>query len=296
MKLKRILRRIKNRSLILLTAVSPELNAKVVHYFKTGHRLDLNDPKTFTDKLTVLKIRSYNHDPLVKRCADKYRARDYVKEKGHGDILNELIAVYDDVEDIEWEKLPKQFAMKWNFGSGHNIICADKDKLDIDSAKSKMKKWKNSRQHLQTAQLQYEIEDKKILVERYLNEKEGVTIPDIKLYCFHGKCRAILYIAERDRDPHRAAFFDENWEYLGQPYRNGVLDRYNSFEVLPKRPERLEEMVRIAEDLSSGFPFVRIDLYDVNGRIVFGEMTFTPATSHEATECLVHGTDMADLI
>ena len=124
-----------------LTLISPKLNAKILHKVKTGRKLDFKSPVTLSDKLVVLKIKDYNHNPLVKQCADKYTVREYVRSKGHEDVLNELIGVYDSVDYIEWDKLPNQFAMKWNFGCGFNIICRDKTKLDIPKAIIHLCKW-----------------------------------------------------------------------------------------------------------------------------------------------------------
>lgn len=114
-----------------LTLISPKLNAKVLHNLKTGRRLNFKNPVNLADKLVVLKIKDYNHNPLVKQCADKYSVREYVRSKGYEDVLNELIGVYDNVEDIEWNMLPNQFVLKWNFGCGFNVICRDKANMDI---------------------------------------------------------------------------------------------------------------------------------------------------------------------
>ena len=124
-----------------LTLISPKLNAVVLHKVKTGRKLDFDNPVTFSDKLVVLKITNYNHNSLVKQCADKYVVRQYLKSKGHESVLNDLLAVYDSVDDIEWDKLPNQFAMKWNFGCGFNIICRDKTKLDIPKTIIHLCKW-----------------------------------------------------------------------------------------------------------------------------------------------------------
>lgn len=124
-----------------LTLISPKLNAKVLHKVKTGRKLDFENPVTLADKLVVLKIKNYNHNPLVKQCADKYAVREYVRSKGHNDVLNELIGVYDSVEDIEWDKLPDQFAIKWNFGCGFNVICWNKANLDIPKTIIHLCKW-----------------------------------------------------------------------------------------------------------------------------------------------------------
>ena len=124
-----------------LTLISPKLNAKVLHKVKTGRKLDFENPVTLSDKLVVLKIKDYNHNPLVKKCADKYAVREYVRSKGHEEVLNELIGVYDNVEDIEWGRLPDQFAIKWNFGCGFNVICRDKANLDIPKTIIQLCNW-----------------------------------------------------------------------------------------------------------------------------------------------------------
>ena len=109
-----------------MTLISPTLNTKVCYRVKTGRKLDLKNPTGFKEKLLKLKLDNYNHNPLVKKCADKYAVREYVCQKlGYASgqaILNELIATYDTAEEIEWERLPDSFAVKWNFGCGYNIM------------------------------------------------------------------------------------------------------------------------------------------------------------------------------
>ena len=279
-----------------LTVISPKVNAIVLHRIKTGRKLSFKNPTTLADKLVVLKIMDYNHNPLVKQCADKYAVREYIKTKGHADLLNELIAVYDSVDDIEWDRLPKQFAMKWNFGSGYNIICKDKEKLDIPKAIIKLSDWGRKRVYLPYAELQYKNVKKRIIVEKYLSERDGSFPPDFKLYCFNGKCKAILYIAERDKKEHKAAFFDPSWQYLGMPYKEGKEMQYKEFNKLPDAPKSLNTMVAAAEDLADEFPFVRVDFYDLDGKAVFGEMTFTPAGGHDVSEIDIDGKTMGELL
>ncbi len=280
----------------MLTLISPALNAKVIQRVENGHRLDLNRPVSFSDKLLALKIKDYNHNPLVSQCADKYAVRQYVRDCGCGEMLNELLAVYDSVDEINWNLLPQQFAMKWNFGSHFNLICPDKTKLDIADAARKMRIWGKTHFGLRYAELQYEQIKKKILVEKFLSPRFGVLPPDYKLYCFHGACMAILYIAERDQKKHKAAFFDPEWNYLGVPQQDRMPGRYAQFDVLPEKPQSMDKMIRAAEILSEPFPFVRVDFYDVDGRAIFGEMTFTPSAGHFPSEIEIHGKSMADLL
>ena len=279
-----------------LTLISPKINAKVVHRIKTGRNLDFQNPKTLAEKLVVLKIQNYNRNPLVKKCADKYAVRDYVKAKGYGDLLNDFLAVYDTVDDIQWEKLPNQFAMKWNFGCGFNIICTDKTQLDIPKTTIQLRNWRRVRPYLGYAEMQYKGVEKKILVEKYLSTSDGHLPPDYKLYCFNGKCVAILYIADRNLIPHRGAFFDTNWHYLGLPMKEGRSAQYAEFDALPQVPNSLNKMIEAAQALSEPFPFVRVDFYDIDGKAVFGEMTFTPAGGHDVSEIDIDGKPMGDLL
>lgn len=123
------------------TCISPELNTRLL-YYKSKHKWpNLNEPETFHEKLLFLKLKNYNFNPLVVECADKYAVRAYVKRHGCKECLNELIAVYDDAEDIIWDELPDSFVLKWNFGASYNIICSDKNTLDIIDATRKLKKW-----------------------------------------------------------------------------------------------------------------------------------------------------------
>ena len=144
--------------------------------------------------------------------------------------------------------------------------------------------------------MQYKDVNKKILVEKFLSTNTGSLPPDYKLYCFNGKCKAILYIADRDKHEHKAAFFDTAWNYLGLPYKEGKPAQYIEFDPLPKAPEALSSMITVAEDLAREFPFVRVDFYDVDGKAIFGEMTFTPAGGHDVSEIDIDGVTMGQML
>ena len=271
-----------------LTRISPVLNVKA--RYKSVHKkeLDLEKPKTFSEKLLWLKLNRYNKDPLVVQCADKYRVREYIKSCGYEDILNDLLGVWDTPEEILWDELPQQFALKWNFGAGMNIICKDKDALNRDKVVAQMKTWGKSKCWLDHAELQYKYIEKKIICERFIACSEEV-IPDYKVYCFNGEPQAILVMHDRGQTV-KGEFFDTQWKNLPTP------EKYEKPAVPTPKPECLARLLEIAEKLSAPFPFVRCDFYIVGNKIYFGELTFTPASGLYTSETTIHGKSMSDFL
>lgn len=152
-----------------LTVISPKWNTEFRFWMTFKRKIDLENPESFNEKLLWLKLNRYMNDPLVIQCADKYAVRDYVTACGCGDLLNEMYGVYDDADSIPWEDLPRQFVLKWNFGSGFNIICPDKSKIDRNEVIRQMKKWGRSRYWLSYSEMQYKYCRKKIVCEKYLS-------------------------------------------------------------------------------------------------------------------------------
>ncbi len=281
----------------LATVISPKLNVMINYKVKTGRWPNLKNPKCFTEKMCWLKLNNYNHNSLVKACADKYKVRDFVSERlgdEAKDILNPLQAVYDRPEQIDWGALPNSFAIKWNFGSGFNYIVHDKSKIDIKYVVNKLQYWGKQRAWLQNAELQYRGVDKILLVEKYLAGKNGALPEDYKVYCFNGRAVGVFVISERESGHLKGAFFDRNWRYVGKPRDIG--DSLREYTILPNRPASLEKMISIAEKLSEEFPFVRVDFYEVDGKPIFGEMTFTPAGCIDVHEIDVDGKSMGELL
>ena len=173
-----------------LSYVSPRLNTELLFLKKFGRRVNLKDPETLNEKLLKRKLEQYGTDPLVRQCADKYRVRDFVAERGCGETLNRLIGVFDRVQDIDFDALPERFAIKWNFGCGYNLICRDKAALDIPAAKKQLEKWGREPFWAYYSELQYRNVPKKLIVEEYIG---GDTLPeDYKFYCFNGKARCVM--------------------------------------------------------------------------------------------------------
>lgn len=259
----------------LISYISPKLNTRLLFLKKFGRLPNLKNPKTLNEKLLKTKLESFETDELVRKCADKYRVREYVRSRGCGETLNELIAVYDRVEDIEWDKLPNSFAMKWNFGCGYNIICKDKSKLDIAEAAGQMKAWGREPFWTYYSELQYKNIPKKIIVEKYLEDGNGELPQDYKFYCFHGRAYCVMLCEGRAQGWPKFYFFDRDFKLLRINHDSQKAPEGFS---LPK-PKGLDEAFKYADALSAGFPFVRADFYIVDGRVYFGELTFTPAAA-----------------
>lgn len=279
-----------NILLCLSSIISSKLNTQLRFLQLTGRLADLKNPKTFSEKLSWLKIHVYATDPLVKQCADKYQVRAYVKKCGYEALLNELLAVYHDPKEICIEKLPEKFVLKWNFGCGYNIVCKNKSEMDWKKTKHTLKKWKHKIFWLRYSEKQYKIKEKYLLCEKYLEPNSDAGLLDYKLYCFHGKVLAILVIGRNYHDDKAAVFMSPQWEYLSD-----IPGRYRKSAIFEK-PRSLELMVEAAEKLAEPFPFVRIDFYENRGKAIFGEMTFTPASGVAPSETNINKKDMGEYL
>ena len=270
--------------------ISPYWNTQLCFLRASGHTANLECPTTFSEKLSWLKLNCYARDPLVKQCADKYMVRSYVKEKGLEHILNELLGTWHNPDDISWETLPDSFALKWNFGCGFNLLCKQKADLDIAQVTSKLKHWGRDHFWLEYAELQYKVAEKRILCERYLDTASGIPLLDYKFYCFHGKPLAVLVIARPEGGEKAAVFMSPEWDLISD-----IPARYKE-SLVPQKPACWAEMLQVAESLSEPFPFVRVDLYNHDGRVIFGEMTFTPSAGIFPSETRIDGKAMGEYL
>lgn len=257
----------------LLTIISPTLNTKALYLRMFGKKLDLNHPKTLNQKLLWLKLNHYMTDPLVIQCADKYRVREYIQKCGCEEILNDLIGAWDKPEDINWDLLPEQFALKWNFGAGFNLICGDKRKLNQKEVVKQFKKWRKSKCWLPHSEMQYKYIPKKIICEKYLNDGQGFLPVDYKVYCFNGEAKYVMACIGRDLGKPKFLFFDKNWD-LARINRDSVAAP-EGYQI--EKTEAMKKLFGYAEKISKPFPFVRADFYILEDKVYFGELTFTPA-------------------
>ena len=243
--------------------------SKVYYRINVGEKLNLKSPKAFTEKLQWLKLYYCPNEPKVIQCADKYRVRDYIESIGEGQILNELIGVFDSADDIDWDSLPDSFVLKCNHGCGYNIICPDKSKLDIKEATKKLNKWMKEDYSRYAIEPHYSKIQRKIVCEKYLGDK----VVNYNIYCLNEEPVFFSLISGLgDGVDEKLTYYYVNGEKA--EFKNGAFETDNA--VLS---EKLPEMVEYARKLSKGFPMVRVDLFDIEGRIILSEMTFTPGSA-----------------
>jgi hypothetical protein len=241
-----------------------------LYYSRAGRYPNLDAPALFSEKQQWIKF--YYRDPLMVRCADKYDVRGYVIEKGYGDILNELLGVYEKVDEIPLDTLPGSFVLKATHGSGWNVICQDKDKMNWLAWKLIMKSWLKHNIFWNGREWVYKGIKPRIVCEKYLQDRSG-RLMDYKFYCFNGRPTFVQANLGRGEKRHAQNFYDLQWSLL--PFGKDLAPLP---DVEIPKPESFERMLAIARDLAAPFSFVRADFYDVDGKPVFGELTFFPAS------------------
>lgn len=235
-------------------------------FYKKSFKRELNfdDPKTYTEKLAWMKVNWYSS--LAVKCSDKYQVRDYVSEKIGEEYLVPLIGYWTKIEDIDINKLPNQFVLKTTNGSGDVVICDDKKELDINKAKIKLSKSKAAAYFRFSREWVYYDLPKMYIAEQYIQSNDGHAIKDYKFFCFDGEPKFLFVGSERESNV-KFDFFDMEWNHLD------VLNGHDAKGSVDK-PKHFEEMIKIAKKLSKDFPHVRVDLYEEQGKLYFGELTF----------------------
>jgi hypothetical protein len=242
--------------------------AALKRWFKkqTGLELDLENPRTFSEKIQWLKL--YDSTQQKADLSDKYLVREWVKEKIGEKYLVELYGVWDDPDDIDFDSLPESFVLKTNHSSSWNIIVKDKSSLNIKKTRRTLKRWLSLDYSFCCGlQLHYSLIKRRVIAERYLENKDG--LDDYKFLCFNGKPYYIWKDVGRFGKQHYRTFYDLDWKLQDFRYQ------YPSLDESDNPPQCLSEMTELARILCQGFPHVRVDFYEVDGRVYFGEMTFT---------------------
>ena len=247
----------------------------IVFGMKTGKKINLKNPQTFNEKIQWTKLHGIT--PRILKLTDKYLVREWVKEYIGEQYLIPLLGVWDRFEDIDIDKLPNSFVLKCNHGSGWNDIVKDKNKWNYEETKCKFDKWMNLNfAYMAGYELQYKDIVPKIIAEQYIEDING-KCDDYKFLCFNGKVAYFWIDTERVKD-HRRDIFDVSGKHV-----NGMIG-YANADSIPELPSNINEMIKLAEKLSEGFPHVRVDLYSIGQKIYFGEMTFTSGNGMEKIE------------
>lgn len=234
-----------------------------------GYFPNLNDPKTFDEKLQWYKL--YYRVPLMTTLTDKYEVRLYLEDKGFAGILNEFYGVYNGVDEIDFFKLPERFVIKATHGSSMNIICKDKESLNWETCRRLMNKWLKRNYYHMGREWVYKDIKPRLICEKYLENEEFNELIDYKFYCYNNKPEVLFVCTGRfSADGLKYAAYDLAWNRIYA--HKGRL----SSDFVMEKPDNLQDMSTIASELCQGFPFIRVDLYSVKGKIIFGELTFYP--------------------
>ena len=259
---------------------SPYLMATFWYAYRVGKLPNLLHPKNVNElwmSINLKAMKNPQEKALRITCADKYAVRQYVIDKGYGDTLNECYGLYDSFDEIDFDSLPNQFVLKMTTACGMNFICKDKSKLDIEKLRDIVADWYNNLKDygLKTAEWHYVEIKPRLIVEKYLSMLgESFSLVDYKFHCFNGKIYHIETLYDRDVRNHNLVCdaYTLDWKR-----KDVVMPQYQINRRMLPKPQNLEYMKRMAEVLSADFEYVRVDMYEVDGKVLFGELTFTPA-------------------
>lgn len=264
------------RKIGLFDLIPDEPYLKLMFRLKMGKSLDLNNPKTFNEKLQWLKL--HDRKPEYTRMVDKYEAKEFIASKIGDEHIIPTLGVWDKFEDIDFSALPDQFVLKTTHDSGGVYICKDKRTLDLNAAKKVIEESLNSNYFMLYREQPYKGIRRRIIAEQYMtDDTRSDEFTDYKFYCFNGNVDCVMVCYDRASGDTKFYFFDQSWN-LKRINKRGI-EAPAGFS-LPK-PACIDEMFSLAARLSEGLPFVRVDLYQSCGRVFFGEMTLYPQSGFD---------------
>ena len=251
----------------ILYKINPKLELKLLFRIKQGYKLNLKNPKTFNEKIQWIKL--YDKNKLMPKCVDKYTVREYVASKNCKKILNELLWEGFDPEEIPYTELPDKFVIKVTHGSTFNIICTDKSKINKEEVAKKLNKWLKEKFLPCYGEWFYGVEKPRIIIEKYIESTKG--LKDYKVFCFHGEPKYIAVYSERQENNKPCQeIYDTNWNLIKEHTNNYKLPKRYT-----KKPENLDEIINYSKKLSKDFKHARIDFFNPDNKLIFGEITFT---------------------
>ena len=255
----------------IIKAISPTLYVKCQYRYITHHKLNLKNPTRYTEKLQYLRLFVYPKDKFVTKCASRDGAREYLKELGLENLLIPIYGIFDSFDEIDFSKLPDQFVMKCTHACAFNKIVLDKNSLDIDATRKQFNKWLKTNYGNKTLERHYSPIKPRIIIEKYIGELDALPV-EYKIHVFNGVAKSIYVVTGRGKDIRYNNYYID-WK----PFDGSQFNGWKKTDYELEKPKNWDEMVKIAEKLGGKFPFVRVDLYNINGKIYFSEMTFTPA-------------------
>lgn len=248
-----------------------ETYLKIAYRAKMGKNLNLSNPKTFNEKLQWLKL--YDRQPLYPKLVDKYEVKSIIAERIGEEYIIPTLGVWNKFEDIDFSKLPERFVLKCTHDSGGLIVVKDKSKLDLIKAQKKINKCLSHSFFWGMREWPYKDVKPRILAEKYMEDESGKELKDYKFFCFSGKVKFLKVDFGRFVE-HHANYYDTEMNLL--PFGEDGLPPIPDYKI--NKPKNFESMIELAEVLSREIPFLRVDFYNINGNIYFGELTFYPAS------------------
>lgn len=256
----------------LIKKISKRWYVASQYRYITHHKLNLKNPTRYTEKLQYLRLFVYPKNPLVVQCAGRVGVREYIKKRGFCDKLIPIYGIYDRFSDIDFDSLPNQFVMKCSHGCAFNYICREKSKINIPVLDKMFTTWLATNYGEKTVEMHYAPIKPQIIIEQYLIE-EGQPLPiEYKIHVFNGKAKYMYVVTGRGESIRYNNYYIDWTPFDGAQFNGWKKTSYPLF-----KPSNWNDMVFMAETLSQPFPFVRVDLYNIQGKIYFSEMTFTPA-------------------
>ena len=255
----------------IVKCISPTLYVKLQYKYITHHKLNLKNPTRYTEKLQYLRLYTYPKNALVSKCASRDGAREYLKELGLENLLIPTYGIFDSFDEIDFEKLPDQFVIKCTHACAFNKIVLNKAELDIETTRKQFNKWLKTNYGKKTVELHYSPIKPRIIIEKYIGELDALPV-EYKIHVFNGIAKSMYVVTGRGKDIRYNNYYID-WT----PFDGSQFNGWKKTDYELEKPSNWDEMVKIAQKIVGIFPFVRVDLYNINERIYFSEMTFTPA-------------------
>ena len=251
-----------------LRFINDELYLKLIYRYTMGKKLDLDNPISYNEKLQWLKL--HDRKPLYTMLADKYAVKEYMKNLIGEEHIIPTLGVWDSFDEIDFDKLPDKFVLKCTHDSGGVVICNNKSSFDVEAARKKINKALRRNYYWARREWPYKDITPRIIAEKFMEDEKSDDLMDYKFFCFDGKAQAMFVALDRNNESEETKFnfYDMDFNFL--PIINGHPNSAGDV----KKPENFDKMRMIAEKVSVDIPHVRVDLYDINGQIYFGEMTF----------------------
>lgn len=254
---------------LAITRILPDkmyLNLMFLKHF--GRLINFKNPKTFNEKLQWLKL--YDRNPHYTKLVDKLEVKKYVAETIGEEYVIPTLGVWKSPEEIDFDSLPDQFVLKWNHDSGSVVICKDKSKLNVEETIQKLQKGKKYNGFWYGREWPYKNVEPYVFAEQYMEDTHTRELRDYKFFCFGGTSKLLFIATDRynDKEETKFDFFDMNFCHLD------LLNGHPNAAVLPQKPQQFDLMKQLAEKLSFDIPHLRVDFYEVDGRVYFGEFTF----------------------